>query len=152
MPLLASDEPPTTSDLRGDETILIVEDDAMVRNYVTAQLKALGYTTISAANAAAALELCDSGRPFDLLFTDIVMPGKVNGVQLAAEMAKRRPDLKVLYTSGYSENAVIHGDRLDPDILLLTKPYRRSELARMIRLALATAAPTERRAAEAQSS
>ena len=152
VPLLASDEPPTTSDLRGDETILIVEDDAMVRNYVTAQLKALGYTTISAANAAAALELCDRGEVFDLLFTDIVMPGKVNGVQLAAEMAKRRPGLKVLYTSGYSENAVIHGDRLDPDILLLTKPYRRSELARMIRLALATAAPTERRAAEAQSS
>jgi PAS domain S-box-containing protein len=147
-PQLPADQAQAANDLRGNETILIVEDDAMVRNYVTAQLKALGYTTVAAANAAAALELCDRGAAFDLLFTDIVMPGKVNGVQLAAEMANRRPGLKVLYTSGYSENAVIHGNRLDPDILLLTKPYRRSELARMIRLALATAAPIERKSAE----
>jgi len=128
----------TATELGGSETILVVEDDAMVRNYVIAQLKALGYHTVAAANASAALELCDQGEAFDLLFTDIVMPGKMNGVQLAAAMAKRRDSLKVLYTSGYSENAVIHNNRLDPDILLLTKPYRRSELARMIRLALSS--------------
>ena len=133
-----SDEEPTATELGGSETILVVEDDAMVRNYVIAQLKALGYHTVAAGNAAAALELCDQGVAFDLLFTDIVMPGKMNGVQLAITMAKRRNSLKVLYTSGYSENAVIHNNRLDPDILLLTKPYRRSELARMIRLALSS--------------
>ncbi|ABD86117.1 PAS domain S-box protein [Rhodopseudomonas palustris] len=131
----------------GNETILIVEDDAMVRNYVTAQLKGLGYTTLAAPNAAAALALSAEGASFDLLFTDIVMPGKMNGVQLAAEMAKQHPSLKVLYTSGYSENAVIHNNRLDPDILLLTKPYRRTALARMVRLALSAATEPERRQA-----
>ncbi|MBB5049004.1 PAS domain S-box-containing protein [Rhodopseudomonas rhenobacensis] len=134
-------------ELGGDETILIVEDDAMVRNYVIAQLKRLGYTTLSAPNAAAALALSAEGASFDLLFTDIVMPGKMNGVQLAVEMAKRHPQLKVLYTSGYSENAVIHNNRLDPDILLLTKPYRRTELARMVRLALSATAELDRKQA-----
>ncbi|WP_022724044.1 PAS domain S-box protein [Rhodopseudomonas sp. B29] len=124
----------------GSETILVVEDDAMVRSYVNAQLRSLGYTTLSVGNAAAALSICDSKAAFDLLFTDVVMPGAYNGVQLAAEMAKRRPGLKVLFTSGYSENALIHQDRVDADILLLSKPYRRADLARMIRRAL-TAAP-----------
>ena len=78
----------------GSETILVVEDDAMVRNYVIAQLKALGYHTVAAANAAAALSSSATRDvAFDLLFTDIVMPGKMNGVQLAAAMAKRRDSL-----------------------------------------------------------
>ncbi|HEY0329564.1 MAG TPA: PAS domain S-box protein [Rhodopseudomonas sp.] len=131
----------------GSETILIVEDDAMVRNYVIAQLRGLGYRTLAAPNAAAALALSAEGAAFDLLFTDIVMPGKMNGVQLAAEMANRHPSLKVLYTSGYSENAVIHNNRLDPDIMLLTKPYRRTELARMVRLALTAASEPDRKQA-----
>ncbi|MGP9813139.1 PAS domain S-box protein [Rhodopseudomonas sp. NSM] len=122
----------------GTETILVVEDDAMVRSYVNAQLKSLGYTTLSVGNATAALSIGDSGTRFDLLFTDVVMPGPYNGVQLAAEMARRRPGLKVLFTSGYSENALIHNDRIDSDILLLSKPYRRADLARMIRLALSS--------------
>ncbi|QDL99846.1 PAS domain S-box protein [Rhodopseudomonas palustris] len=121
----------------GTETILVVEDDAMVRSYVNAQLKSLGYTTLSVGNATAALSIGESDTVFDLLFTDVVMPGPMNGVQLAAEMAKLRPGLKVLYTSGYSENALIHNDRIDSDVLLLSKPYRRSDLARMIRRALA---------------
>jgi CheY-like chemotaxis protein len=147
------EEEQSGSELGGSETILVVEDDAMVRNYVIAQLKALGYHTVAAPNAAAALELCDQDVAFDLLFTDIVMPGKMNGVQLATTMAERRDFLKVLYTSGYSENAVIHNNRLDPDILLLTKPYRRSELARMIRLALNSGTfQPERAPAEARSS
>ncbi|NEV80166.1 response regulator, partial [Rhodopseudomonas sp. BR0C11] len=127
----------------GTETILVVEDDAMVRSYVNAQLKSLGYTTLSVGNAAAALSIGESDTAFDLLFTDVVMPGPMNGVQLAAEMIKRRPGLRVLYTSGYSENALIHNDRIDSDVLLLSKPYRRSDLARMIRRALATAQEAE---------
>jgi PAS domain S-box-containing protein len=120
----------------GSETILIVEDDAMLRSYVTTQLESLGYTTLSAANAAEALVISDSGAPFDLLFTDITMPGRMNGRQLAVEMAKRRSSLKVLFTSGYSENTAALSDRADTGFLLLAKPYRKSELARMIRLAL----------------
>ncbi|RED31286.1 PAS domain S-box-containing protein [Rhodopseudomonas thermotolerans] len=132
-------EPATEqSAVGGTETILVVEDDAMVRSYVNAQLKSLGYTTLSVGNAAAALSIGQSDTSFDLLFTDVVMPGPMNGVQLAAEMAKLRPGLKVLYTSGYSENALIHNDRIDSDVLLLSKPYRRSDLARMIRRALAS--------------
>lgn len=127
----------------GTETILVVEDDAMVRSYVNAQLKSLGYTTLSVGNAAAALSIGESDTAFDLLFTDVVMPGPMNGVQLAAEMIKRRPGLRVLYTSGYSENALIHNDRIDSDVLLLSKPYRRSDLARMIRRALAASQEVE---------
>ena len=120
----------------GNETILIVEDDALVRDSVTAQICGLGYKTLSAANAAEALAIADRGAPFDLLFTDVIMPGKMNGRQLAEEMARRRSPLKVLFTSGYTENALIHHGRLDPGVLLLAKPYRKAELARMIRRAL----------------
>jgi DNA-binding LytR/AlgR family response regulator len=78
----------------------------------------------------------DSGATFDLLFTDVIMTGSMNGRQLAEEVAKRRSPLKVLFTSGYTENAIDHHGRLDPGVLLLTKPYRRAELARMVRVAL----------------
>ena len=98
-------------------------------------LKSLGYKTLPAANAAEALTISDSGAPFDLLFTDITMPGRMNGRQLAVEMAKRRSTLKVLFTSGYSEYTAALSDRPDAEFLL-AKPYRKSELARMIRLAL----------------
>ncbi len=124
----------------GDETVLVVEDDPLVRRQAVAQVEALGYTTLAATDAAAALLLI-AGRPdIDLLFTDVVMPGAMNGRELADEAAKRRPDLKVLYTSGYTEDAIIHHGRLDRGVLLLAKPYRRSDLARMIRLALDAAA------------
>src|SRR5262245_6149658 len=118
------------------ETILVVEDDALVRTYVTAQLHSLGYKTISAANASEALKIVESGAEFDLLFTDVIMPGAMNGRQLADEVAKRRSPLRVLFTSGYTEDAVVHHGRLDPGVLLLAKPYRKVELARMIRAAL----------------
>jgi CheY-like chemotaxis protein len=134
---------PTESGDGGNETILIVEDDAMLRSYVTTQLKSLGYRTLTAANAAEALAISDDGAVFDLLFTDITMPGRMNGRQLAVEMAKRRSALKILFTSGYSENAT-GVDRLDSEILLLAKPYRKSELARMIRLALTSEDPMHR--------
>ncbi len=120
----------------GHETVLVVEDDKLVRDYVLTQLHSLGYVTLEAANAAEALAIVASGRPFDLLFTDVIMPGKMNGRQLADEMQKTRPDLKVVYTSGYTENAIIHHGRLDSGILLLAKPYRKSDLARILRKAL----------------
>ncbi|MGJ4994117.1 ATP-binding protein [Bradyrhizobium sp. HKCCYLR20261] len=121
---------------RGDETILIVEDDALVRDYVIAQVRRLGYRTLSASNAAEGLAIIDSDERVDLLFTDVIIPGGKNGRQLAIEAEKRRPGLKVLYTSGYTENAIVHHGRLDADVLLLAKPYLSADLARMIRTAL----------------
>jgi CheY-like chemotaxis protein len=122
----------------GTETILVVEDDAMVRRYVTTQVQSLGYTTLEAPNASDALRIIDEGVAIDLLFTDVIMPGAMNGRQLVEKALKRRPGLKTLYTSGYTENAIVHHGRLDSGVLLLAKPYRKSELARMIRLALAS--------------
>jgi CheY-like chemotaxis protein len=100
-------------------------------------VRALGYRTLAATNAAEALTLIDGDTPIDLLFTDIVMPGMMNGRQLADEARRRRPGLKVLFTSGYAENAIVHHGRLDPGVLLLAKPYRKQQLARMLRAALA---------------
>ena len=122
----------------GDESILIVEDDALVREYVVTQISRLGYHTMAAGNAAEALAIIDGPERFDLLFTDVIMPGGLNGRQLATEAQKRRPELKVLYTSGYTENAIVHHGRLDVGVLLLPKPYLSSDLARMIRTALAS--------------
>jgi PAS domain S-box-containing protein len=134
------------------ETILVVEDDAMVRTTVATQLQSLGYKTLSTKNAKEALELIDGGAEFDLLFTDIIMPGGMNGRQLADEAAKRRSSLKILFTSGYTENAVIQHGRLESGVLLLTKPYRKWDLARMLRLALASGAgATEQHRAPANS-
>jgi PAS domain S-box-containing protein len=120
----------------GHETILVVEDDTLVRNYVLTQLHSLGYVTLDAANATEALALARTGHPFDLLFTDVIMPG-MNGRQLADEILKVKPGLRVLFTSGYTENAIIHHGRLDEGVLLLAKPYRKSDMAIMIRKALA---------------
>jgi PAS domain S-box-containing protein len=97
----------------GHETILVVEDDKLVRDYVLTQLHSLGYVTLDAANAAEALAIVESGRAFDLLFTDVIMPGAMNGRQLANTLQKTMPGLKVLFTSGYTENAIIHHGRLD---------------------------------------
>jgi len=107
-----------------------------VRNYVVTQLASLGYKTIAAADSRAALALVDKGEKFDLLFTDVIMPGGMNGRQLADEVAKRRPGIKVLYTSGYTENAIVHHGRLDEGVLLLAKPYRKAQLASMLQQAL----------------
>jgi CheY-like chemotaxis protein len=131
----------------GQEMILVVEDDPAVRTAVTTQLASLGYRAITAANAADALAMIDRGVAFDLLFTDLIMPGSMNGNDLAKAAGKRRPDIKVLFTSGYTENAVIHHGRLAPGMLLLAKPYRTSDLARMLRRALAG---TENAAASAR--
>jgi PAS domain S-box-containing protein len=122
--------------LGGDETVLVVEDDALVRNYVITQVGSLGYTTLEAANASDALKILDKHATIHLLFTDVIMPGSMNGRQLVDEALRRRPSLKALFTSGYTENAILHHGRLDAGVLLLAKPYRKTELARMIRVAL----------------
>jgi len=122
----------------GDEFILVVEDDALVREYVMTQIGRFGYQTVAASNAAEALAIIDRGERIDLLFTDVMLPGGMNGRQLATEALKRRPALKVLYTSGYTENALVHHGRLDPGVLLLPKPYVSADLARMLRIALSS--------------
>ena len=136
--LPASDaSPPGDDELRGgSETILCVEDDDVVRAHVTGRLESLGYKVITASNAAQALELVNSGAAFDLLFTDIVMPGAMNGRQLAQKVAELRRPLRVLYTSGNTFGAFDSSGRLGEGVLLLTKPYRKAELARMVRLCL----------------
>ena len=123
----------------GSETILVVEDDPAVRASVTVQLHSLGYKPLTAVNAQEALAIIDSGVPFDLLLTDVIMPGAMNGPRLVEEATKRRPHLKVLFTSGYTERAIVHHGRLDPGVLLLAKPYRKSDLAGMVRKAIDTA-------------
>ena len=134
-----TDELASTSILEGgDETILVVEDDDLVRTFVVGQIQSLGYVTLAAVNADAALAVINSAQTIDLLFTDMIMPGSMNGRQLSDAALRRRPSLKVLFTSGYTENTVIHYGRLDAGVLLLAKPYRKSDLARMIRAALAT--------------
>jgi PAS domain S-box-containing protein len=120
----------------GHEVVLIVEDDALVRRYVITQIESLGYITLEARNAAEALDAIGNAATIDLLFTDVIMPGSMNGRQLVDEALKRRPSLKTLFTSGYTENAIVHHGRLDSGVLLLAKPYRKSDLARMIRMAL----------------
>lgn len=120
----------------GSETILVVEDDPLVRNFVVAQLHGLGYRTIAAADSRTAMALVENGEPFDLLFTDVILSGGMTGRQLAEAVAKHRPGLKVLYTSGYTDNSIVHHGRLDHGVLLLTKPYRKAQLAQMIRQAL----------------
>jgi PAS domain S-box-containing protein len=134
---LASDAASAPTIHGGRETILVVEDDKLVRDYVLTQLHSLGYVTREAANGAEALAIVEAGHEFDLLFTDVIMPGAMNGRQLADEIGKRRPGSKVLFTSGYTEDAIIHHGRLDSGVLLLAKPYRKSDMAGMIRNALA---------------
>jgi CheY-like chemotaxis protein len=107
------------------------------REYVVAQISRLGYDTLAASNGAEALAIINGPERIDLLF-DVIMPGSMNGRQPAIEPQKRRPELKVLFTSGYTENAIVHHGRLDPGVLLLPKSYLSSDLARMIRTALAS--------------
>jgi PAS domain S-box-containing protein len=133
----ASPSPPRVSAIPGgSEKILVVEDDELVRVQVAAQLKTLGYEVVSASDGAQALDILRRVADFSLLFTDVVMPGGMNGRQLAEEARKLHPGLAVLFTSGYAENAIVHHGRLDPGVHLLNKPYRRLDLAVKIRAAL----------------
>ncbi len=117
----------------GPEHILVVEDDELVRESVVDQLSRLGYRISAAANGVAALDVLKAEGDIDLLFTDVMMPGKYNGRDLAAAATRIRPGLKILFTSGYSDAAISRNGRLDEGISLLTKPYRHQQLAQKIR-------------------
>src|SRR5262249_2859382 len=116
----------------GTETILLVEDNDLVRAYASAQLAALGYHVIAAEDARRAIDLVEQGCAPDLLFTDMIMPGGMNGRELAEELRRRMPRLKVLFTSGYS-HGVMNGDPEGHAGQLLGKPYRRRDLANKVR-------------------
>jgi signal transduction histidine kinase/DNA-binding response OmpR family regulator len=117
----------------GTETVLVVEDDEEVRATVVELLADLGYCVLKARDAQSALVIIESGAAIDLLFTDVVMPGPVRSPELARLARLRLPDVAVLFTSGYTENAIVHGGRLDQGTELLSKPYTREALARKIR-------------------
>ena len=124
----------------GPETILVAEDDEEVRTTVVDMLTELGYRVLKAKDAASALTIVESGMPIDLLFTDVVMPGTLRSPELARMARERLPDIAVLFTSGYTENAIVHGGRLDAGVELLGKPYTREAMARKIRHVLANRA------------
>ena len=124
----------------GTETVLVVEDDDEVRETAVGLLGDLGYRVLKAREAKGALSVIESGVPIDLLFTDVVMPGPLRSPELARKARERLPRLAVLFTSGYTENAIVHGGRLDPGVDLLSKPYTREALARKVRHVLANQA------------
>jgi signal transduction histidine kinase/CheY-like chemotaxis protein len=122
---------------RGSECILLVEDDESVRTFVTDLLQELGYDVIATAGAQEALAVAAVRDEIDLVFTDVVMPGDMNGMQLAAAIRARKPSMPILFTSGYSEKAVrLEGDQI---VHFIAKPYRRYELATKLRETLGAA-------------
>ena len=122
-----------------NETILLVEDNEGVRDYATRVLGELGYRVVSSGNSREALELLTRRPDIDLLFTDVVLPGAITGRVLADKAKAMRPGFPVLFTTGYTRNAIVHQGRLDPDVHLLNKPYTQQELARKVRELLDTA-------------
>jgi len=118
---------------RGTESVLVVEDDAFVRGHAITSLESLGYCVMVAADGRQGLALLESGARPDLLFTDIVMPGGVNGWELAMQARRLMPELRVLYTSGYPLEALKGRADLDPGTTLLAKPYRLADLAQRVR-------------------
>jgi PAS domain S-box-containing protein len=121
----------------GEETVLVVEDDDEVREVAVSMLTELGYRVLKARDAAGALVIVDSGMTIDLIFTDVMMPGTLRSPELARKARERLPNVAVLFTSGYTQNAIVHGGRLDPGVELLAKPYTREALARKVRHVLA---------------
>jgi PAS domain S-box-containing protein len=132
--------PPVPEDVapipRGSEAILYVEDDAVVREIVVKMLSMLGYRVTTASNGPEAIEILESPQPMDLLFTDVVLPGGIGGRQVAEAAQRLRPTLRVLFTSGYTESAILHHGRLDPGVRLLNKPFQMRELAETVRQTL----------------
>jgi CheY-like chemotaxis protein len=120
-------------EIGGHETILVVEDDLDVCAYTTEILRELGYNVLEAHEGDTALSLLASEPGVKLLFTDIGLPGPFNGRQLADEARKRRDDIKILFTTGYAQNAIIHHGRLDPGVQLIVKPFSFTGLAAKIR-------------------
>ena len=140
-----SPEPPAEDPVRADhpaaaQRVLVVEDDDLVRDHATRLLENMGLHVTTAPNAPAALALVRDGLEFDLLFTDLVMPGGMNGHDLARAVRAIHPGVAVLFTSGYADVAVIRASQIAADMLFLSKPYRRKDLARKVREALEIAA------------
>ena len=129
------DQAPTTPRAIGSETILVVEDDEALRTYTVDILVELGYGVISAHDGPSALEALGR-KQVDLLFTDVVMPGGMNGRQLADEAVRRRPGLKVLFTTGYTRNAIVHHGRLDAGVHMIGKPFSFGDLSAKVRALL----------------
>jgi CheY-like chemotaxis protein len=132
----------------GSETVLLVDDDEIVRTTIASMLEDLGYTVLSAPSGTEALAILKKGGKIDLLFTDVVMLGVPSGRQLAEQALEIEPGLKILFTSGYTENAIVHNGRLDPGVELLSKPYGREQLAAKVRRVLDDASKAAPRAAE----
>jgi CheY-like chemotaxis protein len=132
----------------GTETVLLVDDDEIVRTTVASMLEELGYTVLLAQGGAEALALLEKAAKIDLLFTDVVMPGAISGRQHSERALKIDPRLKVLYTSGYTENAILHNGRLDPGVELLSKPHGREQLAAKVRRVLDSRPRESRQASE----
>lgn len=124
----------------GTETVLVVEDDDGVRETSVALLTDLGYQVLKARDAQSAFTIIESGAHVDLLFTDVVMPGPMRSTELARKAKTLFPGMAVLFTSGYTENSIVHGGRLDAGVELLSKPYTREALARKVRHVLGNAA------------
>ncbi|WP_320202951.1 hybrid sensor histidine kinase/response regulator [Agrobacterium rosae] len=121
----------------GSETVLVVEDDDEVRSIVVETLTDLGYRVLTARDAQAGLTVAESGVPIDVIFTDVVMPGPLKSSEMARRAKERLPDLAILFTSGYTENSIVHGGKLDAGVELLSKPYTREALARRLRHVIA---------------
>jgi len=118
----------------GEETVLVCEDDEDVRAYSAEVLRELGYRVLEAADGSAALALLrNMGTKIDLLFTDVVLPGGMSGAVLAKGAGELRPELKILFTTGYARNAIVHQGRLDPGVQLITKPFSYTDLAARVR-------------------
>ncbi len=132
--IIPADDPAGSERGRG-ETILVVEDDDGVRQYAAEILRDLNYQVIEAKDSASALKLLDADKKFDLLLTDVVLPGK-NGRELANEVEARRPGVKVIFMTGYSRNAIVHQGRLDRGTELISKPLIEAVVARKIRQVL----------------
>ena len=118
---------------RYGETVLIVEDDPDVRIYTVEMVSELGYQVLSAADGITALRLLEAHPELRLLFTDVGLPGGMNGRQLADQRPAARPGMKVLFTTGYARNAIVHHGRLDPGVEVIFKPFTYSDLAAKIR-------------------
>jgi CheY-like chemotaxis protein len=116
-----------------EETVLVLEDDDEVRTYSVDILRELGYRVLAAQDGQAALRLLEQQPRVDLLFTDVVLPGGMTGAQVAAQAKATRPSLKVLFTTGYARNAIVHHGRLDKGVQLITKPFSFEDLAAKIR-------------------
>jgi CheY-like chemotaxis protein len=138
--LIGSDEAPaempakSPATVRGmSETILVVEDEPDLRTYTAEALRDLGYRVLEAADGREALEIVERHPEIELLFTDVVLPGGMNGRALSDEVSRRRPGLPVLFTTGYTSNAIVHHGRLDPGMHLIGKPFTYAELASKVR-------------------